>query len=454
MRSDGRPAVVSSRYAEGPVVLRAASSTPVVSSGPSRRTEDEVGAERLWWSDYCEQKLQELQLSFTKAIDQVTERMQADLRLTEDRLVELVDLEKNARSAQLLDLGRQVDHQHAEISEMVRSQVELRDQLATRQDLRSVVGSPAGALSATSDTTCKEHSFNQSSEVEQMVIKALSNEVNKRCHDLETQMRKIDFDAASIFARLDSVEADTIKLSRESHDVQTLRSDVEAVKRRLLVQTDRPSIAATGLPGLESARRRALFPPELRENISSCVQKVGETVDQALPGDEVTSDTASFHSGAKSGSDLPEQLQQQLKDGTVSQEGYLQALAVMQQLKERNDSLREKNAELAEEMFVPGARASMPLPSWSADQMIPADIRGGSGMAPAAPYQHQTGAMRSSSPGFRTVRAKMAAVPTAVPTTAVPGVIGTPVLVAQVPAVPAVSGTVPRTASPDRRQYF
>lgn len=87
--------------------------------------------------------------------------------------------------------------------------------------------------------------------------------------------------------------------------------------------------------------------------------------------------------------------------------------------------------------------------------MIPAEVRGGSAMLPVAPYQrHTTGAMRSSSPGFRTVRAKMAAVPTAVPTTAVPGVIGTPVLVAQVPAVPAVSGTVPRTASPDRRQYF
>ena len=37
----------------------------------------------------------------------------------------------------------------------------------------------------------------------------------------------------------------------------------------------------------------------------------------------------------------------------MSQEGYRQALVVMQQLKERNDSLREKNAELAEEMFVP-----------------------------------------------------------------------------------------------------
>ena len=41
--------------------------------------------------------------------------------------------------------------------------------------------------------------------------------------------------------------------------------------------------------------------------------------------------------------------------GTVSQEGYRQALVVMQQLKERNDSLREKNAELVEEMFVPEA---------------------------------------------------------------------------------------------------
>ena len=35
--------------------------------------------------DYCEQKLQELQLSFTKAIDQVTERMQADLRHSSGR---------------------------------------------------------------------------------------------------------------------------------------------------------------------------------------------------------------------------------------------------------------------------------------------------------------------------------------------------------------------------------
>lgn len=45
MRGDGR-SLNARGYPEGAVV-KAANSTPVV---PSRR-EDEVGAERLWWSD-------------------------------------------------------------------------------------------------------------------------------------------------------------------------------------------------------------------------------------------------------------------------------------------------------------------------------------------------------------------------------------------------------------------
>ena len=74
---------------------------------------------------------------------------------------------------------------------------------------------------------------------------------------------------------------DTIKLSRESHDCQSLRSDVEAVKR-CLFQTDGP-IAATGLTGLESAaRRRALFPAELRDNISNWVQNRGQQKHEIL----------------------------------------------------------------------------------------------------------------------------------------------------------------------------
>ena len=46
-------------------------------------------------------------------------------------------------------------------------------------------------------------------------IKALSNEVNKRFHDLESQMHKTNFDAASVFARLDSVEAEPVRNSGE-----------------------------------------------------------------------------------------------------------------------------------------------------------------------------------------------------------------------------------------------
>eukprot|EP00434_Breviolum_minutum_P026003 symbB.v1.2.022985.t1/scaffold2038.1/size91535/1 len=121
MRADGR-SLNARGYPEGAVV-KAANSTPVVParSSPSRR-EDEVGAERLWWSDYCEQKLQELQGAFGKEIQQVTQRLQADLRFTEDRLAELVESEKASRSAQVMDLRREVEHQNAEMSEMVRSQ--------------------------------------------------------------------------------------------------------------------------------------------------------------------------------------------------------------------------------------------------------------------------------------------------------------------------------------------
>lgn len=57
MRSDGRPVLASARSpydGAGPKVLKAASSTPVVPARQSpmrNRTEDAVGAERLWWSD-------------------------------------------------------------------------------------------------------------------------------------------------------------------------------------------------------------------------------------------------------------------------------------------------------------------------------------------------------------------------------------------------------------------
>ena len=44
-------------------------------------------------------------------------------RFSEDRLAELVESEKASRSAQVMDLRREVEHQNAEMSEMVRSQV-------------------------------------------------------------------------------------------------------------------------------------------------------------------------------------------------------------------------------------------------------------------------------------------------------------------------------------------
>ena len=51
-----------------------------------------------------------------------------------------------------------------------------------------------------------------------------------------------------------------------------------------------------------------------------------------------------------------------LRDGTLSQEGMKQALQAIQELREANLSLREKNASLAQEMIGPE------LPSWAPER--------------------------------------------------------------------------------------
>ena len=66
---------------------------------------------------------------------------------------------------------------------------------------------------------------------------------------------------------ISSPSQDTLKLGRESHDFQSLRTDMEAVKRRLQ--------GLTGLTGLDgSAARRRAFPAELRDNISHWAQNM------------------------------------------------------------------------------------------------------------------------------------------------------------------------------------
>ena len=57
-------------------------------------------------------------------------------------------------------------------------------------------------------------------------IKALSNEVNKRFNDLESQMHKTNFDAASVFARLDSVEAEPLRFLAGSGKKDVLFTDL------------------------------------------------------------------------------------------------------------------------------------------------------------------------------------------------------------------------------------
>ncbi|CAK9051754.1 Hypothetical protein (Fragment) [Durusdinium trenchii] len=211
MHPESRAPIPRRAYPEGPV-LKAAASSPVVPAREAPKKADEVEAERLWWSDYCEQKLQELQESFSKELRRLTERMQADLRFTEDRLAAQVESEKDARQASVGDLRRESDHQSVEMSEIVRSQVDLREQvaalkqqgLALEQTLPSKSPSRSEELAGARDLeslsekspatnkmqiieasladlrrevqTCQEQSSNQSSETEQL-LNSLKREV-------------------------------------------------------------------------------------------------------------------------------------------------------------------------------------------------------------------------------------------------------------------------------------
>ncbi|CAK8996901.1 Hypothetical protein (Fragment), partial [Durusdinium trenchii] len=279
-------------------------------------------------------------------------------------------------------------------------------------------------------------------------VKELRNTVSpflSRIQALENQARRSNLETAPLQARLQSVEAEVLKLTRESHDWQTLRSDVEALKRRALTSSEPPRVAERRS---SLGNRSALLPKELRENISHLVHRVSETVSNPLPGDEAHSDSASIpnSAGARSGSDLPiEQLQQQLREGMVSQEGYQQALQAIQELRERNLTLREKNAELVEEMLgnAGDTRSSIQtLPTWApADQILVPPELFSTGHAPTGPAPT---AHAAHAPTAAAVHA-----PTAAPAP-VPALAGSGLLPPGAPFRHASGEGLVRTSSPER----
>lgn len=75
---------------------------------------------------------------------------------------------------------------------------------------------------------------------------------------LKTQVQRSSWETAPLLARVEAVEAEVFKLTRESAETQGLRLEVEALKRR----------AAEQKPTAER-RTRQFLPQELRENIST-----------------------------------------------------------------------------------------------------------------------------------------------------------------------------------------
>ncbi|CAJ1354531.1 unnamed protein product [Effrenium voratum] len=176
--------------------------------------------------------------------------------------------------------------------------------------------------------------------------------MSSRLQALETQMRKSSWETAPLQARLDAAEAEILKLARDKTESEGLRADVEALKRRHLQSVERP-------PAQRSVGRKGFLPEDLRENISNLVHKVNDTVSRSLP-ERTQSQGSDAGSGpsqpGRSEKDLQDQLQLLLGQGVTSQESYNEVLAAIQELRERNLELREKNAYLVEDMLARATR--------------------------------------------------------------------------------------------------
>eukprot|EP00929_Paragymnodinium_shiwhaense_P031929 TRINITY_DN17783_c0_g1_i1.p1 TRINITY_DN17783_c0_g1~~TRINITY_DN17783_c0_g1_i1.p1 ORF type:complete len:1044 (-),score=343.49 TRINITY_DN17783_c0_g1_i1:92-3223(-) len=212
-------------------------------------------------------------------------------------------------------------------------------------------------------------------------------------------------------------------------NVDALRADVEALKARVLAATT-PSTtvgAETPLTGLDSSIKRfqaaAVVGPsstlqrqhvragsqsqsrvsrpgsrapsvtrgspqadvpslpsladDLKESIHGLVTKVNQALAakiaapvQGLPTD-ATTDAWARQAGTMPVMNVPDPAAVSSLDNPGAQEGFLKALQAVQELRERNLSLREENAELAEELLAhdgvmtPSSVQSLHLPRWS-----------------------------------------------------------------------------------------
>lgn len=120
----------------GPVFRPQSTPAWVKSPSPTGRKDEkntEVEAERLWWSDACERQVKELQSAFGTEFSRLAERLTRDIAGCEQKLEQLVENESKMRAHALAEIRREADSQGTELSELIRSHQDVKDQVTSLQ---------------------------------------------------------------------------------------------------------------------------------------------------------------------------------------------------------------------------------------------------------------------------------------------------------------------------------
>eukprot|EP00930_Biecheleria_cincta_P083268 TRINITY_DN72878_c0_g1_i1.p1 TRINITY_DN72878_c0_g1~~TRINITY_DN72878_c0_g1_i1.p1 ORF type:complete len:880 (-),score=180.62 TRINITY_DN72878_c0_g1_i1:80-2719(-) len=179
----------------------------VGSASSSRmKSDEEVEAERLWWSETSERQVKEIQKTFGSEFQKTTDRLRADLQACQSKLERMVDSESDQRASAMAEFRREADSQQVSIAELTRSQNEMKAAIGKLEIGIQAFGGDAHNNKAESLVLISQ---------EVQKTHALSQETRKELVSFSKQLTENSVQVAQIKMQISALEASSADLRRE-----------------------------------------------------------------------------------------------------------------------------------------------------------------------------------------------------------------------------------------------
>lgn len=250
--------------------VRGQASSVGSSSSLRPKSDEEVEAERLWWSETSERQVKEIQKSFGSEFQKTTDRLRTDLQACQSKLEHMVNSESNQRASAMAEIRREADSQQVSIAELARSQNELKAvisklEIGVQASGGNTHSNKAETLALISQEVQNTHALNQgtrqelvscskqltenSLQVEQvkmqiLALEASSTDLRQDCaRNWEQALSKgaqfLAMEAAFAHLRQELVGNQEQSLNQTSEAEQaldTLKRDVAGMKEKVVLQ--------------------------------------------------------------------------------------------------------------------------------------------------------------------------------------------------------------------------